>query len=335
MGTTAQKLQKLSDTKTAIGEVITDNGGTLPATFAGYPAELQARVDAAQDAGWQDFVNKRAQRSDLDTLTITVNVVQNYSFYWFDEVAVEGQYVYVINDYAFYHNARLQRVNFPRANTIKNNAFSNCGKLAEASFPNVQTIGSNAFAYTALTTASFPKVTSIGAYAFISCTALTTASFPNVTSIGQQAFNGDISLVSITCPKVTSIGLDAFDGTHIAELHLPELTGLTSRVLYGAVELTTLDIPLCATLTTPFGTSTPNTYTTFPNLTALSLPSITTISARTFGYSSTRSYVPNLADLYIPNKTIEEVKAMANYASWNLPTTCTIHASDGDFVYRS
>ncbi len=166
---------------------------------------------------------------------------------------------------------------------------------------------------TELSESNIPSgITRIEKYSFALCANLSSASIPGATSIGSCSFQNCTSLSAVSLPSATSI---------------------SSRAFEGCTALSSLSIPACQTLTTPFRTSYSATAV-LSNLVSLSLPSITTISSKAFGYSATQQYT-GIVDLYFPNKTVAQVKAMSNYSTWHCGSGCTIHASDGSFLYGS
>lgn len=178
------------------------------------------------------------------------------------------------------------------------------------------------------------KATSIGSYAFYNCARLSTASFPVATSIANNALYNCTSLSTVSLPAATTIGNNAFGGcTSLSTVSLPAAISIGSNAFFTCTALSSLEIPACKTLTTPFRTSYSATAK-LSNLVSLSLPSITTISSKAFGYSATQQYT-GIVDLYFPNKTVAQVKAMSNYSTWHCGSGCTIHASDGSFLYGS
>ena len=242
--------------------------------------------------------------------------------------------VKTIDEYAFSYATGLRDISFPKAETIGSNAFNTVVALSAVSFPVATTIGTRAFdSKTQLRDISFPSATSVMANAFDGCTNLSAVSLPSVASIQAYVFKNCKSLSTVSLPTIT-MGAYAFqDCTGLSSLSLPNLTALLSCALQGCTALSSLEIPACQTLTTPFRTSYSATAK-LSNLVSLSLPSITTISARAFGATATQQYT-GIVDLYFPNKTVAQVKAMSNYSTWHCGSGCTIHASDGSFLYGS
>ena len=144
-------------------------------------------------------------------------------------------------------------------------------------------------------------VTSIGSYAFDSCTNLTSVTIGNgVTSIGQSVFWGCTNLTSVTIPDgVESIGSHAFR----------ECSGLTSVTIPNSVtSIGEWAFDSCSGLRR---VTIGNGVTSIGNGAFHNCTSITSVT--------------------MTGKDISTVQGMTNY-SWNLPTGCVIHCSDGDIT---
>ena len=185
MGTIAQKLTYLEDTKTAIGNAITVKGGSVTGkTFRQYATEISNLPSGG--GGTPIAVSK-------DVSDYTGGTTFNFL----------GQ---------------ITDVNWPSGiESIDNNSFYECSSLTSVTIPNsVTSIGNSAFAFcSGLASVTIPNsVTSIGDSAFYDCSGLASVTIPNsVTSIGDSAFYGCSSMTSVTIPNsVTSIGDGAFYG---------------------------------------------------------------------------------------------------------------------------
>ena len=207
MGTIAQKLTYLEDTKTRIGNAITAKGGSVTGkTFRQYATEISnlpsggggtpiaESVDVSDYTGGTSF-NLLAQITDVN---------------WPSGITSIG-------GSAFYHCTGLTSLTIPNSVTsIGISAFNGCTGLTSLTIPNsVTSIGISAFNdCTGLTSLTIPNsVTSIGNQVFKGCTGLTSVTIPDsVTSIGGQAFYGCSRLTSVTIPdSVTSIEQNAFN----------------------------------------------------------------------------------------------------------------------------
>ncbi len=116
----------------------------------------------------------------------------------------------VINNFAFYHYTKLQKITIPgTVKTIGFSAFNGCTNLTNPAIPT--------------------SVTLIDEHAFEECTSITAITVPDSTAANQtktikdSAFNKCNSLTSVHIGKeVTTIGKGAFAGcTSVAEMTLP------------------------------------------------------------------------------------------------------------------
>ena len=216
MGTTADKLNRLINTKEGIRQEIN----------RAYNAE---------------------EISTSDTFNSYIQKLEEHPFYV--KTLVEGTIKNVnlpnatsIGTSAFSSCSGLTRVSFPNATSIGISAFQNCSSLTEVSFPNATSIGDYAFSYcSSLTSVSFPLATSIGGAAFSPCSGLTSVSFPNATSIGDYAFQNCSSLTSVSIPNATSIGEEAFSScSSLTSVSFPNATSIGSYAFKSCSNLTTI-----------------------------------------------------------------------------------------------
>ena len=216
MGTTADKLNRLINTKEGIRQEIN----------RAYNAE---------------------EISTSDTFNSYIQKLEEHPFYV--KTLVEGTIKNVnlpnatsIGTGAFSSCSGLTSVSFPNATSIGLLAFQNCSSLTEVSFPNATSIGDYAFSYcSSLTSVSFPVATSIGGYAFSPCSGLTSVSFPNATSIGSYAFQKCSSLTSVSIPNATSIGEEAFSScSSLTSVSFPNATSIGSYAFKSCSNLTTI-----------------------------------------------------------------------------------------------
>lgn len=162
---------------------------------------------------------------------------------------------------------------------------------------------------------------------------LETIDFPNCKVVWASAFSGCSSLTDVNLPECVSLaGASTFEScSSLVSVNIPKVKNLRTKTFFGCHSLEYAALDSCETLTIPFSDSRTQAMQA-ENLTSLTLPSIQTISSKAFGYSASQQYT-GIQNLYIPNKTMQEIKNMANYATWYLSETCVIHASDGDFTY--
>ena len=216
MGTTADKLNRLINTKEGIRQEIN----------RAYNAE---------------------EISTSDTFNSYIQKLEEHPFYV--KTLVEGTIKNVnlpnatsIGTSAFSSCSGLTSVSFPNATSIGIYAFYKCSSLTSVSFPNATSIGDYAFSYcSSLTSVSFPLATSIGGAAFSPCSGLTSVSFPNATSIGDYAFLDCSSLTSVSIPNATSIGEEAFSScSSLTSVSFPNATSIGSYAFKSCSNLTTI-----------------------------------------------------------------------------------------------
>ena len=143
MGTIAQKLTYLEDTKTAIGNAITVKGGSVTGkTFRQYATEISnlpsggggtpiaVSKDVSDYTGGTTF-NFLGQITDVNWPS-GIESIDSYSFYkciGLTSITIPNS-VTSIGDYAFYHCNGLTSVTIPNSVTsIGNYAFSYCRSL--------------------------------------------------------------------------------------------------------------------------------------------------------------------------------------------------------------
>ena len=196
MGTIAQKLTYLEDTKTAIGNAITVKGGSVTGkTFRQYATEISNLPSGG--GGTPIAVSK-------DVSDYTGGTTFNFL----------GQ---------------ITDVNWPSGiESIDSYSFNKCIGLTSVTIPNsVTSIGDYAFYHCrGLTSITIPNsVTSIGDYVLYHCIGLTYITIPNsVTSIGNYAFYNCSGLVSITIEATkppTLSGTSAFSNTNNYPIFVP------------------------------------------------------------------------------------------------------------------
>ena len=196
MGTIAQKLTYLEDTKTAIGNAIAAKGGSVTGkTFRQYATE----ISNLPSGGGGTPIAVSVDVSDYTGGT-------NFNFL--------GQ---------------ITDVNWPSGiESIDSYAFENCKGLTSVTIPNsVTSIGDYAFYYCErLTSVTIPNsVTWIGNYTFAECHGLTSVTIPSsVTGIYNGAFDYCISLTSITVEATeppTLSNANAFTNTNNCPIYVP------------------------------------------------------------------------------------------------------------------
>ena len=219
MGTIAQKLTYLEDTKTAIGNAITVKGGSVTGkTFRQYATEISNLPSGG--GGTPIAVSKDV--SDYTGGTTFNFLEQITDVNW--PSGIES-----INSYSFNKCIGLTSVTIPNSVTsIGDNAFYECRSLTSVTISNsVTSIGKYVFYFcNGLTSVTIPNsVTSIGDFAFNYCNSLTSVTIPSsVTSIGNGAFYNCRGLVSITIEATappTLSGSSAFNNTNNCPIYVP------------------------------------------------------------------------------------------------------------------
>ena len=219
MGTIAQKLTYLEDTKTAIGNAIAAKGGSVTGkTFRQYATEIS---NLPSGGGGTPIV----ESIDVSDYTggATFNLLKQITNVNFPS-GIES-----IGSNSFQGCSGLTSVTIPNGVTnIGSYAFTSCTGLTSVTIPNgVTNIGDSAFqGCSGLTSITIPNsVTSIGNYIFQSCSGLTSITIGNsVTNIGSNAFKNCSGLASITIEATTPPRLSsttAFDNTNNCPIYVP------------------------------------------------------------------------------------------------------------------
>ena len=179
MGTTADKLNRLINTKEGIRQEIN-------------------RAYNIEEISTSDTFNSYIQKLEEHTFYIMRYIERSIeSIRLFNATS--------IGNYAFNSCSNLAEVSFPNATSIGNNAFQDCSNLTSVSFPNATSMGDSAFrSCSNLAKVSFPNATGIGNYAFSSCSSLTTiyvgTNTSTVCTLGSYAFTDCTNLNSIYVP---------------------------------------------------------------------------------------------------------------------------------------
>ena len=229
MGTTAQKLQNIIDSKAAISAAIEAKGGTVPQELSGYGPAIEALPSGG---GSSDLAAKIVDRSVTAVTAADLSGVRS------------------IGRGAFYDCSGLTSITIPDSVTsIGREAFSGCSGLTSVTIPNgVKSIGIGVFYdCSGLTSVVIGNsVTSIEGNAFQNCSGLTSITIPNrVTKIGGYAFQGCSRLTSITIPEgVTNIESGAFQAcSGLTSITIPNgVTSIGWGMFQGCSGLTSITI---------------------------------------------------------------------------------------------
>lgn len=208
MGTTAEKLNYLAQTKGAIKSAIIAKGVdvTDDDTFRSYASKIQ-EIQGGTVAGYTP--NEIAQSLVSGNLFFTTDVIGAYSFY--NDLGITG-------------------VDAPNAVTIGTYAFYNIKNIISLNIPNVTTIGNYAFTAPTIQSLDLPLCTSIGTNCFTNCPTITSINLPELTAVGGSSL-GYLGVKNLVLPKVTSIGNSAL--TNSKTLEYVDLPVCTSIVNYG------------------------------------------------------------------------------------------------------
>ena len=172
MGTIAQKLTYLEDTKTAIGNAIAAKGGSVTGkTFRQYATEISNLPSGGSNQDLIDLIECDITSLNIPSGTTKIGKYAFYNYNTLTSITIPGS-VTSIGDSAFYHCSGLTSVTIPNSVTnIDTNAFCDCTGLTSVTIPN--------------------SVTSIGSIAFANCSGLTsvTVNADTPPSLGNNGFN--------------------------------------------------------------------------------------------------------------------------------------------------
>ena len=210
MGTTADKLNRLKNTKEGIRYEINRAYGTeilsTSSTFKSYIEKLEDHP----------YYLKGLLSGHIESIL--------------------DSSVTSVGDSAFTNALALNNVSLPNATSIGESAFTRCSNLISVSFSNATIINSTAFYKCSnLTSVSFPKVTDIRGSAFEGCTSLTSLSFPKLTTIanGSSSWLGT-SGVFKDCSALVTIYIGTQNST---------VCTLGSYAFYNCSNLTNIYVP--------------------------------------------------------------------------------------------
>ena len=169
MGSIADKLSKLMETKSAIKSAITAKGVTVSdsdpfSSYAGKIAQIESGGSGGED--------KSVEIVEGTLVNYTGNVTK-------------------VRDYAFYHSESLESINLPNALTIGKFAFQYAENLLSIILPKAREIRNNAFYECGkITSISLPSATEIGNSAYRNCKNLTIVDLGAASEISNNAFQG-------------------------------------------------------------------------------------------------------------------------------------------------
>lgn len=174
MGSVADKLSKLMETKSAIKSAITAKGVTISDSdpFSSYAGKI-AQIEGGGSG-------------EDNSTGLIEGTIKNYTG---DAIKVR--------DYAFYHSESLESINLPNALTIGNYAFQYAENLLSAILPRATNIGNNAFyECRRMMSISLPSATEIGSGAYRNCEKLAIVDLGSASEISNNAFYGCSALAT-------------------------------------------------------------------------------------------------------------------------------------------
>lgn len=264
MGTVADKLSYLNDTKTAIKEAIVAKGVEVADTdtFRSYATKIESiKTGAASGVALESTMDDDGNLTSCTPSNLIINAT---------DISAKALY------------------------QTWSNTTSNPPTFTSVSFPNLTTVSGSQALYetfsnnTQITSVSFPSLTSVTGYrafwhTFNACNAITSMDFPELTTVnGEDAMRGIVQycegLTSLTFPKLTTIaGSHAMYGIHyinsqakLSSLDFPSLQGSLYNCALGANPyITKIWIPSTVTkivaATSPSATSFSAAYSPFYN----------------------------------------------------------------------
>lgn len=276
MGTLAQKLTYLEDTKTAIGNAIAAKGGSvIGKTFRQYATE----ISNLPSGGGGTPIAESVDVSDYTGET-SFKVLQQITDVNFPSGITS------IGNYGFYRCTGLTSVTIPSGViSIGNNAFQFCSSITSLTLPNtLSAIGECAFEYCSfITSLTLPNsITSIGTDAFSKCNGLTKLNinslenymninfdniYSNPLSLAKHLYINDSEITNLVIPSniseikhqcfvegifssitipntVTKIGTQSFyQCTGFTSINIPDsVTSIGNNALSGCTDLTSITI---------------------------------------------------------------------------------------------
>ena len=226
MGTTAEKLQAIINSKEAIRQAIVDKGiscdNTVP--LDEYATKIGDISGGSGDL--DDFLSGALTSLTSNATSIRRDACRSYT----NLISVSLPNITTILAYTFQGCNSLTSVNIPNVTSIGEYAFGNCFVLTSINLQNVTTFtGTNVFQNCkALTSINLPKITSIIINCFMGCELLASVDLGlDAQSIGTNAFYDCVSLTNITIRRTDDIcslnsvqGFPASSTQHIT-IHVP------------------------------------------------------------------------------------------------------------------
>lgn len=324
MGTTAEKLQYLNETKGMIKTAIKDKGVEIADTdtFRSYvdkigeiPTTVVEEVIKAEKYGAtiDNFLGNVDENGIYVAPSATANIVLSGA-------TNIGEYAL---SKAFNYETPVESITFPDVENLTNNyslqeCFYNSSYLKSLSFPKLKEMTGkgimNSVCYYAqkLETISFPLLEKIytgmyGGYnfsnAFYYCTKLTSVSFPSLATITDegvfnQAFYNCTNLVSADFSKLS---------------YIDSSTGGFRQAFYGCSKLESVNFDSLQSVYADFQEA----FKNCTSLTKISFPSLNNLGSQRFGYSSS-TYMfggcTNLTEIHFRADMQTTIESYTGYA---------------------
>ena len=306
MGTTAQKLNKIIETKEAIRTAINNKGGTLTTTdtFASYPSA----IDNLPSGGGGSL------KTLLDATKTTYYLFKDYSGASVNDLISYNDTSNVTNmSRTFYQCPNLTTI--PQLNTIKvtdmSSMFSNCENLT--SIPQLDT----------------SKVTNMSEM-FLGCYALVTIPQLNTSKVTdmRHMFNSCKELTTIpqldtrNVTEMSTMFISCYKLTTIPQLNTSKVNSL-SYVFSNCYKLTTIDITHMKFTSTSNTNSFANNCYSLTKLIIRNMSTIPSLASNSFANcyhftgTTNETYNPNgLKDgrIYVPDDKVEALKTATNWS---------------------
>ena len=314
MSTTADKLNKVLETKAAIKDAIIAKGVDVADTdsfssYAGKIGEIQSGGSSsyygltdADILGYPDEngslhypegslnVNLKGIKDISITYAFNYKFSKNESVVSFtaeDLETISGA------NFCFQHtfsSSGIQELHFPKLTQVSGNQiFMNCclsSSIKVVDFPMLTETGSgsgvfsSAFKTSVLETLTFPSLITAGTSAFSGacqqCSRLKSVSFPSLTSAGQQSFN-TFCMTATNLENASFPVLETIDGY-----------GCFQQAFNGCSKMTSMTFPSLRTISgyATFKGNTNFTYLSFPELTAINNTNTSTSNGTFYGCSA-------------------------------------------------
>lgn len=306
MGTTAQKLNKILETKEAIRTAINNKGGTLTTTdtFASYPSA----IDSLPSGGGNTL------KTLLDATKSTFYLFYNYKGTSVDNLISYDDTSSVTNMQSMFSDCS-NLITIPQLDTSSvttmERMFYNCSKLT--TIPQLDT----------------SNVTSMRQM-FRNCSNLTTIPHLNTSKVTNMEgmFNSCSNLTTISQLDTSNVGImenifsDCSKLTTIPQINTSKVTSMSS-MFFQCSKLTTIDITHMNTTSTSRTSAFASGCYSLTKLIIRNMPTIPVLSPYAFtncyhftGTTDSTYNPQGLKDgrIYVPDDKVDELKAATNWS---------------------